>query len=187
AIAVRAALSLGFWLVMLTPALFLLLPPGAAPVEWQAVARAEESRPLPPKSIRRLFESRCLRCHDEDGSGRELRPTLPSVPDFTSPRWHKRRSTAQLAVAILDGKGTRMPAFAGKITQEQARDLAAYIRAMGGQRLDVSKKQPRAAVKTTRVKKSVAPEDDFDQRLRKLQDEFEQLRKQLRELKRQPK
>jgi mono/diheme cytochrome c family protein len=187
AIPVRAALFLGAWLFLLTPTLSLLLPPGETPGEWQAVARAEESRPPTPKAIRRLFESRCLRCHDEDGSGREMRTTLPSVPDFTSRKWHKQRSTAELAVAILDGKGTRMPAFAGKISQEQARDLAVYIRVLGGQRLDVAKKQPKTAVKATGAKKSVAAEDDFDQRFRKLEEEFEQLRKQLRDLKRKPK
>jgi mono/diheme cytochrome c family protein len=189
ALGVRAALFLGFWALLLAEPLSFLQLPGTTPAAWQTVAGAEESRSMPHKTVARLFEKRCLRCHDGDGSGREMRRTLPDVPDFTNPRWQRERNTTQLVVGILDGKGTRMPAFAGKVSQEQARDLAAYIRSLGAARARGARKPAKMATQKTAVRKNAAEktEDDFDGRFRQLQKEFEQLRKQLQELSRKRK
>jgi cytochrome c oxidase cbb3-type subunit 3 len=56
---------------------------------------------------------------------------MPQLPDFTLRAWQSGKDSTQLAVSILDGKGTLMPAWRGKLTPEQARDLAAYVRAFG--------------------------------------------------------
>jgi hypothetical protein len=60
-----------------------------------------------------------------------MRASLPPIPDFTRPAFHKEHTDAQLLVSILDGKGTLMPANRGRITPDQARAVAAYVRAFG--------------------------------------------------------
>ena len=60
-----------------------------------------------------------------------MRPRMPPIPDFTSAAFQNSHSDARIQISILDGKGTLMPANRGRVTEEQAADLADYIRAFG--------------------------------------------------------
>ena len=91
---------------------------------------------------------------------------MPTLPDFTSQKLQDNVSDPQIAISILDGKGKLMPAFRGRVTEDQARDLTAYLRAFG----------PRKPAT------SEAPANDFDKRFRELQDQWNELDKQLKEL-----
>jgi mono/diheme cytochrome c family protein len=113
-----------------------------------------------------LYRQYCLICHGMAGNGNEMRASMPAIPDFTSRDWQTRAGTPQLVNSILDGKGTLMPAFRGRVNDEQARDLAAYIRAFG----------PAPAPP------SEAPASDFERRFRELQDQWNELQKQLEAL-----
>jgi len=77
-----------------------------------------------------LFREYCIICHGPDGMGMAaMRPALPSLPDFTKPAFRDQHSDAQLLISILDGKGTLMPANRGRLTEAQARDMVAFVRA----------------------------------------------------------
>jgi mono/diheme cytochrome c family protein len=115
-----------------------------------------------------LFRQYCLACHGADGRGTALRPSMPPIPDFTSRAWQAGVSKPQLAVSILEGKGTLMPSFRGRVSESQAQDLAAYVRAFGPER-------PAA-------RESPAADSDFEKQFRDLQSEWDELQKQLREL-----
>ena len=78
-----------------------------------------------PKSL----PSRCTRCHDADGSGRSSRDRLGEIPDFNNHKWQASRTDAALLVSILDGKGSHMPSYQGKIGDDEARALVASVRA----------------------------------------------------------
>jgi hypothetical protein len=71
-----------------------------------------------------------------------------------------------LVVSILDGKGTEMPPFRGKLSREQARELVAFIRGFS----------------PTPAKPARTPADDFEARFRKLENELEDLIRQSRAL-----
>jgi mono/diheme cytochrome c family protein len=114
----------------------------------------------------RLFQRFCAMCHGPDGTGMGSREHLPMLPDFTRPAWHEGRSDHRLVVSVLDGKGTRMPSFAGKLGREQVRDLVAYIR-----RFAPSSAQPART-----------GADDFEARFQQLTDEFKDLGRQIRAL-----
>jgi hypothetical protein len=64
-----------------------------------------------------------------------------------------------------------MPAFGGRITRKQARDLVAYIRSLGA----------------PAIKAAADHENSFDVQFRELQEEFERLRKQFKDLSEQSK
>ncbi|HEV2948496.1 MAG TPA: cytochrome b N-terminal domain-containing protein [Gemmataceae bacterium] len=113
-----------------------------------------------------LYRQYCLICHGINGNGSEMRAAMPSIPDFTSRAWQTGSSTPQLLNSILDGKGTLMPPFRGRVNEEQARDLAAYVRAFG----------PASAAP------SEVPTGDFERRFRELQDQWNELQKQLESL-----
>jgi mono/diheme cytochrome c family protein len=98
----------------------------------------EEKRPpkqVTPDTANRLrgaavlFRQYCQVCHGSDGTGSAMRASMSTLPDFTNGSWQRQHSDPQLLISILDGKGTRMPANRGRISESQGRDLVAYLRA----------------------------------------------------------
>ena len=115
---------------------------------------------------RGIFQRFCASCHGSDGRGTTLRDQTPSIPDFTSQVWQGRRSPPQLSTTILEGKGTVMPAFRGKLNEAQLRDLVTYVRAFA----------PQLA------SRSIAPDTDFKRRFGQLTQELDDLKRQYRDL-----
>jgi cbb3-type cytochrome c oxidase subunit III len=112
-----------------------------------------------------IFRDYCIVCHGPDGTGSIMRPSMPPIPDFTRESWHKERSDAQLQVSILDGKGTLMPANRGRVTEEQAGDLVAYVRAFGPKLPPVARRGSDA---------------EFEKAYRQLEEQWNELEKELK-------
>jgi quinol-cytochrome oxidoreductase complex cytochrome b subunit/mono/diheme cytochrome c family protein len=152
--------------------------PRIVPGPKRPVAENRPPRLFPPsveealrtRAATELYRQYCLICHGADGRGAEMRAGMPTMPDFTSRAWQEGVSNPQLVVGILEGKGTLMPAFRGRVNDEQARDLTAYIRALG----PVRAAPPEAAA------------GSFDQRFRELQEQWDELQRQLQELSKPP-
>jgi mono/diheme cytochrome c family protein len=71
---------------------------------------------------------RCAPCHGATGTGN----AGMKVPPFKSPEAIKSTDAA-LSAAIKNGAGTgamKMPAYAGKLTDAQIKDVVAYIRTL---------------------------------------------------------
>jgi mono/diheme cytochrome c family protein len=131
---------------------------------------AELTRPVARSdAIPGLFQRFCSSCHAADGHGNAMRAEMPWFPDFTAPDWHQRRSDAQLTASVLEGKGTAMPAFSGKLGEPQVRELVAYLRSF-----------VPAGARSIPTK----PSSDFRRRYQELQDEMNELRRQYRALSR---
>jgi ubiquinol-cytochrome c reductase cytochrome b subunit len=116
-----------------------------------------------------LYRQYCLSCHGVEGRGSELKAGMPTIPDFTNAAWYSGVTNPQLVVSILDGKGTLMPAFRGRISDEDAQDLTAYVRAFG----------PAATA-------AQIPPSDFEERFREVQEHWYMLQKQLQEMSKPP-
>jgi mono/diheme cytochrome c family protein len=117
-----------------------------------------------------IFRQFCFVCHGVDGTGTLMRPSMPPIPDFTSPAFQQERSDAQLLVSILDGKGTLMPANRGRVTDEQAGDLVAYVRSFGPKTL---------------AAKPQASDAEFQEAYRQLEEQWNELQKELQKIKSQ--
>jgi mono/diheme cytochrome c family protein len=74
-----------------------------------------------------LFGSKCAVCHAADGSGSGAMGKQLGVTDLRSDVVQKQ-TDAQLNDSIANGKGTKMPAYKGKITDDQIKGLVGYIR-----------------------------------------------------------
>jgi mono/diheme cytochrome c family protein len=77
-----------------------------------------------------LYDGKCALCHGKDGVG------LPNwrskgQPDFTKPDWQKAHTDEQIAESIKNGKGKFMPAFKGKLSDEETGAVVQRIRAFG--------------------------------------------------------
>ena len=74
------------------------------------------------------YKAKCQMCHAADGSGNTPAGKAMKAVPFNSPDVIKS-SDSELTAAIKDGKG-KMPAFAGKLTDAQIKDVVAYIRTL---------------------------------------------------------
>ncbi len=74
------------------------------------------------------YKAKCSMCHGADGSGSTpAGKSMKAIP-FNSPDLVKA-SDADLIAATKNGKG-KMPAYSGKLTDPQIKDVVAYIRTL---------------------------------------------------------
>jgi len=74
----------------------------------------------------------CSGCHAGGGGG-------DMGPPLSDDRWLYGHELPQVVASILQGRPNGMPAFAGRVSEEQAWQLAAYVRSLSGQlRSDVA-------------------------------------------------
>ena len=75
-----------------------------------------------------MYKSKCMMCHAADGSGNSPAGKMMKVPPFSSPDLIKA-SDADLIAATKNGKG-KMPAYNGKLTDAQIKDVIVYVRTL---------------------------------------------------------
>jgi cytochrome c6 len=85
-----------------------------------AVVRADDSAST--------FKAKCAMCHGADGTGNSPTGKAMKVRDLSSPDVQSQ-TDAQLTDILTNGKN-KMPAYKGKLTDEQIKGLVAYIRSM---------------------------------------------------------
>ena len=90
----------------------------------------------------RVFRANCARCHDPDGKGNAMRAVMPKIPDFTDQKWQAAHTSAELEQAVLNGKGTFMPAWKGKLGGFPVGQLVEYVREFAGGEKAVGAKVP---------------------------------------------
>jgi cytochrome c6 len=73
-----------------------------------------------------LFKTKCAACHGADGSGDTAMGKTLKIRDLRSADVQKQ-TDAQLTEITTNGKG-KMPAYKGKLTDEQLQQLVAVIR-----------------------------------------------------------
>jgi mono/diheme cytochrome c family protein len=149
----------------ITPA----LPPALPVATVDTAARAERLR-----VAGNTFNTLCIVCHGADGRGSLVRVAMPPIPDFTSRDWQSSRTSSQLATSILEGKGTLMIPWNTRLTPEQARDLVLYVRNFGGPEV--------LAAETEREAPSAPSLVEFDNKIRTLRQQFDELERQLQAL-----
>ena len=74
------------------------------------------------------YTSKCQMCHGADGLGTTPAGKAMKAPSFLSPAIVKE-SNADLIAATKNGKG-KMPAYAGKLTDAEIKDVVAHIRTL---------------------------------------------------------
>ena len=91
-------------------------------------AFADGPAPAQSNPIAQLYRQNCVQCHGADGKGvPEVRKTMPTLPDFTDSAWQCAQNSALLVMSVLDGKNNLMPAWWGKVSDKQAKELVDYV------------------------------------------------------------
>jgi mono/diheme cytochrome c family protein len=71
-----------------------------------------------------VFKSKCAMCHGPDGKGK-----MAGTKDLGSAEVQKA-SDADLTATITNGKPPKMPAYKGKLTDEQIKEMVKYVRSL---------------------------------------------------------
>ncbi|MGA8222395.1 MAG: cytochrome c [Candidatus Acidiferrales bacterium] len=98
----------------------LIVLAGALTLLGSAAARADDSAAL--------FKAKCGACHGADGKGETSMGKTFKLRDLGSADVQKQ-TDAELTTIITAGKN-KMPAYKGKITDDQIKGLVAYIRTL---------------------------------------------------------
>jgi mono/diheme cytochrome c family protein len=88
-----------------------------------APAAGGETKPAGGSDTAKLYGEKCALCHGEDGKGQ-----TKGTPDFTNAEWQKKESDEEFTKTIKAGKKP-MPAFEGKLSEEQIKALVQHVRA----------------------------------------------------------
>jgi len=75
-----------------------------------------------------VFDRNCAGCHGTEGKGNGYKLLGPDPADLTSRRT-AAKSNGELLKTIHDGK-PNMPAWKNLLSEEQARDVLAYVRTL---------------------------------------------------------
>jgi DNA-binding beta-propeller fold protein YncE/mono/diheme cytochrome c family protein len=99
----------------------------AKPAEPAKKPAAPQAAATPSKEAEGLYKAKCQVCHGPDGTGSVAGKKM-GAKEFHSPEVAKQ-SDAELFDAVKKGKG-KMTAFAGKLTDDQIKDLIKYVRSL---------------------------------------------------------
>jgi cytochrome c oxidase cbb3-type subunit 3 len=75
-----------------------------------------------------LFAQQCASCHGSDGAGN----VALGAPDLTDGIWLYGGEKLDIQKTLYDGRGGVMPAWAGRLSEEQITALAVYVHSLGG-------------------------------------------------------
>lgn len=73
------------------------------------------------------YKARCQMCHGADGQPTMAGKSMKALP-LNSPEL-KKASTATLIASVTNGKN-KMPAYAGKLTDAQIKEVVEYLRTL---------------------------------------------------------
>lgn len=76
-----------------------------------------------------LYKAKCETCHGADGSGNTDMGKSTKAKDLRSAEVQKMTDD-QLTAAITNGMGDTMPAYKGKLTDAQIKDIVGYVRGL---------------------------------------------------------
>jgi len=96
-------------------AIVLLAASVAAPVFAQSAGEA-------------TYKAKCAMCHGPDGAAATPVGKMMKVPSFKDPASKAASDAAYIAIT-KNGKG-KMPAYNGKLTDAQIREVVSYIRTL---------------------------------------------------------
>jgi len=80
----------------------------------------------------RIFQEHCIACHGPDGRAQTETGAKVGAADLTTDAV-QRQSDSQLSKIVQNGKG-KMPAFQGKLTDDEMRAVIAYLRQLASKK-----------------------------------------------------
>lgn len=80
-----------------------------------------------------LYANVCIRCHGVEGKGNGVMTFTPPVADLTAPAVQNQLEATLLKTIHEGRKNTAMGAWKFVLTEQDMRDVTAYLRQLGGE------------------------------------------------------
>lgn len=77
----------------------------------------------------RVFERRCASCHNSNGDGKTITASRFPYANLIDGKWRGDGSQASIEKQVREGHDP-MPKFEGKLTDEEIRNVSAYVLAL---------------------------------------------------------
>lgn len=84
--------------------------------------------PVFAQSGESTFKAKCAMCHGADGLATSSMAKMMKIPSVKSPDFRKL-TESEMVAATTDGKN-KMPAYKGKLSEAQIREVVAYMRSL---------------------------------------------------------
>ena len=85
-----------------------------------------DSRNRTLEAGRRIFEQKCVSCHNRNGDGKTITAGRFPYANLIDGKWHGDGSPASIERQVRRGHDP-MPKFEGKLTDEEIREVVAYV------------------------------------------------------------
>jgi len=84
------------------------------------------------RSAAELYGKYCASCHGKDGRAKSMKGKFAHDRDLSDSKWQTDVSDERIFNSIMNGRkeGGKMPAFAKKITEQEAESLVTYVRGL---------------------------------------------------------
>jgi mono/diheme cytochrome c family protein len=80
---------------------------------------------------RRIYEQKCVSCHNKNGDGKTITAGRFPYANLIDGKWRGDGSAASIGRQVRKGHDP-MPKFEGKLTDEEIRDVVAYVVELSG-------------------------------------------------------
>lgn len=118
--------------VLSTAVLGLALLPGMLALTGAANADRPRSQNrntgAEPMSTAEIYGKHCASCHGKDGRAKTFKSKFIHARDFTAAKWQESISDEHLFNSIINGKGSKMPAWGKKLSETEINALVTYVR-----------------------------------------------------------
>jgi mono/diheme cytochrome c family protein len=84
------------------------------------------------RSAAELYDKYCVSCHGKNGRAKTTRAKFNHARDLSDSNWQADVSDERIFNSIMNGRNvsSRMPAFARKISEQEAESLVTYVRGL---------------------------------------------------------
>ena len=77
-----------------------------------------------------VFNGKCATCHGKDGRAKTFMAKFNGARNLADAGWQESVSDERIFNSISNGRGKKMPAFGGKLSQAEIESLVSHVRGL---------------------------------------------------------
>ena len=82
------------------------------------------------RSAAAIYKSMCASCHGKDGRAKTFKAKFNSARNLTDASWQERVTNERIFNSIMNGRGSKMPAYGKKLSEAEIESLVAHVRGL---------------------------------------------------------